>query len=195
MKKNTASGKLRIIGGKWRSRILPVVDLPGLRPTTDRIRETVFNWLQADLGGALCLDCFAGSGALGFEAASRGAASVVMLELQAKAARQLNENIQTLKADNIQTIQQNCLSWLSAVMPGNVKQQQFDVVFLDPPFESELLFQACELLESHAWLSEQACIYIEMDSKQTLPTLPENWQETKHKKAGHVAYYLFRRTV
>ena len=188
MKKNTASGKLRIIGGKWRSRILSVVDLPDLRPTTDRVRETLFNWLQYDIVGASCLDCFAGSGALGFEAASRGAANVVLLELQAKAANILRDNVKALQANNVDVFQQSATLRLSSAA-----NCQFDVVFLDPPFSSDLLAEVCVLLEQNAWLSEQAIIYIEIDSHQNLPDLPSAWKQQKQKKAGQVCYYLFHR--
>ncbi len=181
-------GKLRIIGGQWRRSLLPVVDLPGLRPTTDRVRETLFNWLQSDIAGARCLDLFAGTGALGFEAASRGAASVTMLELQKAAWQTLAQNIKSLNAQNIQLLKIDALSWLSAT-PDHV----FDVVFLDPPFDSLYLGQACEMLENQSYLSEHACIYLELNSKQALPTLPENWCVTKEKKAGQVRYCLVRR--
>jgi len=186
--KKSSTGKLRIIGGQWRSRSLPIVDLPGLRPTTDRVRETVFNWLQADMGGARCLDCFAGSGALGFEAASRGASHVLMLELQAKAAQVLNANVKTLQADNVHISQQDALNYLRAPLTD-----QFDVVFLDPPFESDLLAEACLLLEQQAWLSTHASIYIEMPAIQDLPPLPESWSLVKEKRAGRVGFYLLKR--
>ena len=181
-------GKLRIIGGKWRSRLLPVVDLPGLRPTTDRVRETLFNWLQNDIPGARCLDLFAGSGALGFEAASRGASSVILLESQAKAARTLQANINLLNAQSIKLISCDALKWLSA--PAT---EQFDIVFIDPPFDSDYLQSACQLLEAGEYLSEQSCIYLEMDRKQPLPELPDDWHVYREKKAGQVSYYLIRR--
>jgi len=185
-----SEGRLRIIGGQWRSRILPVVDLPGLRPTTDRVRETLFNWLQSDIPNARCLDLFAGSGALGFEAASRGAASVLMLEVQHKAAKTLAENILTLKADNIKLLQQDALSWLSEKL-----KDPFDIVFVDPPFDSDYLSSACQLLEDNGYLSDHASIYLEIGSKQSLPDLPQSWGLAREKKAGQVSYYLFRRNV
>ncbi len=188
-KKSSAASSLRIIGGKWRSRLLPVADLPGLRPTTSRVRETLFNWLQNDVPGARCLDCFAGSGALGFEAASRGAASVLMFETQHQAARILNDNIQALQADQVQLRQSDVLSGLNSA----AKTETFDVVFIDPPFASDYLLKTCELLETQQWLSEHACIYLEMNRKQDLPELPENWNLVKQKKAGQVSYYLLRR--
>jgi len=184
---SNASGKLRIIGGEWRSRQLPVLDLPGLRPTTDRVRETLFNWIQQDISRARCLDLFAGSGALGFEAASRGAAKVVMIELQAAAGRQLSSNINLLKADNIELHQANAIDWL-AQYQGNA----FDLVFLDPPFSSDLLGTAIHYLHQNKLLAADACIYIECDTKQALPELPEGWDIVRQKKAGQVSYYLVR---
>jgi 16S rRNA (guanine966-N2)-methyltransferase len=183
-------GKLRIIGGQWRSRILPVIEQPDLRPTPDRVRETLFNWLIADIASSHCLDLFAGSGALGFEAASRGAAEVVMLELQAAAYKVLQANAQTLQADNknnstnIKCIQQDALQWLQSC------GDKFDVVFLDPPYESDLLTESFRLLEQSGCLAVDAKIYIEHPSQKELPVLPENWQIIRGKKAGQVGYYL-----
>ncbi len=188
MKAKIGMGRLRIIGGQWRSRQLPVADLPGLRPTTDRVRETLFNWLQNDIPGARCVDLFAGSGALGFEAASRGCATVVMLEVQAQAAKLLADNIQTLAADNIELLRQDALQWIQQ-QPAEI----YDIVFIDPPFDSDLLQQACMLLEQQGCLSEHACIYLEADSQRGLPELPPNWHLVKSKKAGQVGYYLIRR--
>lgn len=195
-KPQKATGKLRIIGGEWRRRLLPVLDLPGLRPTTDRVRETLFNWLQQDIPGARCLDLFAGSGALGFEAASRGAASVTLLELQSGAYQMLLDNINTLAAaaagsaaaDALNVQQQDALEWLL-----NAAAQPYDVVFVDPPFAAKLLARSCELLEQRGWLAPEACIYLEMDSKQALPALPDCWKIVKQKKAGQVSYCLARR--
>lgn len=206
---NKIEGKLRIIGGRWRSRQLPVIDLPGLRPTADRVRETLFNWLQADIPGACCLDLFAGSGALGFEAASRGAAQVVMLELQAEAYKKLCDNKRVLQADNIQCLQRDALQWLSAAELSGDKLTQgalsvaagandwpcFDVVFLDPPYASQLLAQACVLLEQSHMLSDEAKIYIEHPAQQALPELPLNWQLMRGKTAGQVGYYMVQRNV
>ena len=177
-------GKLRIIGGHWRSRTLPVIDKQGLRPTPDRIRETLFNWLQTQIAGAHCLDLFAGSGALGFEAASRGASTVLMLENQPDACDVLKKNIQLLKADNVNLQQQDALSWLAR------SSQTYDVVFVDPPYNSDLLAQSCILLEQNNHLADTAYIYLESASNQDLPDLPQNWQIIRGKKAGQVGYYL-----
>ena len=191
-----SAGKLRIIGGEWRSRQLPIVDLPGLRPTTDRVRETLFNWLQNDIPGGRCLDLFAGSGALGFEAASRGAASVTMIELQNNAMQVLKSNKQLLganqaephnRANNIELIQQNALTWLA-----EYQDKPFDVVFLDPPFDSDYLGKAIELLGKQACLSANACVYLECAINQQLPELPAGWEISREKKAGQVRYFLVR---
>lgn len=179
-------GSLRIIGGDWRSRKLPVADVPGLRPTPDRVRETLFNWLQNDIAGARCLDVFAGSGALGFEAASRGAREVVMLEMDRLAAKVLADNIRLLQASNIRLQQTDAMQWL------NNKGEGFDIVFIDPPYSSELQAQTCRLLEQQHWLNDNAFIYLELSSQQALPELPQNWQILKGKKAGEVGYYLIQ---
>jgi len=178
------AGKLRIIGGRWRSRSLPVIDQQGLRPTPDRIRETLFNWLQAQIPGAHCLDLFAGSGALGFEAASRGAATVQMLEKQPDVCARLKKNIQLLQADNVHLQQQDALSWLAR------QDRAYDLVFVDPPYNSDLLAQSCVLLEQNNHLADTAYIYLESASNQDLPDLPQNWQIIRGKKAGQVGYYL-----
>jgi 16S rRNA (guanine966-N2)-methyltransferase len=180
-------GRLRIIGGQWRSRVLPVIDQPGLRPTPDRVRETLFNWLQGDIAGARCLDLFAGSGALGFEAASRGAAQVVLVENQPAACQLLQDNISTLGAGQIQLVRQEALRWLAQC------RQAFDVVFLDPPYGSGLLGETCALLERQHCLAAEALIYLELASEQGLPELPANWQIIRGKKAGQVGYHLIKR--
>ena len=186
MRRNSG-GRLRIIGGEWRSRVLPVLDQPGLRPTPDRVRETLFNWLQTIIPGARCLDLFAGSGALGFEAASRGAAQVIMVENQPAACRQLQDNVRTLKAERIQLVQQDAMQWLDRC------ELAFDVVFVDPPYDAELLAPVCNKLEQNPCLAEEAWIYLELGSDQALPALPPNWQIIRGKKAGQVGYHLAKR--
>ncbi len=181
------TGKLRIIGGSWRSRLLPVIEQEGLRPTTDRVRETLFNWLQGDIAGARCLDLFAGSGALGFEAASRGAAQVVMIEQSAAACGVLKKNVLTLQAQHIECYQADAMAWLKH------NQQAFDLVFIDPPYASHLLQSACYLLEETGALSDHALIYLEQASHEAQPELPPSWQMLKHKKAGQIGYYLAKR--
>lgn len=185
--KKPATGSIRIIAGKHRGRKLPVLSAEGLRPTTDRVKETVFNWLMPYLYDANCLDCFAGAGSLGFEALSRGAAHVNLIELNKAAAKQLLANKALLKADNIAVNNVDVLRFLNTQ-----KQQHFDLVFIDPPFRQNLVSQTCELLE-HGWLAKQALIYVETETDGDQP-IPNNWQLLKEKVAGQVAYRLYQRT-
>lgn len=171
--------------------MLPVVDLPGLRPTTDRVRETLFNWLQNEVPGAHCLDLFSGSGALGFEAASRGADSVTLLELQVPAVKILRQNIEALGAQNTVLVQADAISWLREARKQPVSDL-YDIVFIDPPFGSDLLDQVCQMLVAHPCLSSHATLYFEMNVKQALPELPENWHIIKNKKAGQVQFCLVK---
>lgn len=186
MKQTTANrNRVRIIGGDWRSRVLNFVDLPELRPTPDRVRETLFNWLQFSIVGTRCLDLFAGSGALGFEALSRGAATVTALETHATAIAALRDNASALGTSALTIIPQDALRWLA--QPAT---QQFDLVFLDPPFAAGLHAQCCELLQRQRWLAPGAQVYIEAgEDLQTLP-LPKGWQLTRDKRAGEVHYGL-----
>lgn len=191
MNKNPRStggaGQIRIIGGQWRGRKLPVPDSAGLRPTTDRVRETLFNWLAPVLPEARCLDCFAGSGALGLEALSRYAGSATLLELERPVAQQLTKNLQTLRASNGTVIQTNALNWLA--QPG----KPFDVVFIDPPFRQGLLEQTLQLLEQNHWLADQALIYVESEVENGAPPVPPEWDLYREKIAGQVAYRLYQR--
>lgn len=185
--KSKSANKLRIIGGRFRSRQVEFVDVEGLRPTPDRVRETLFNWLQPHLAQARCLDLFAGSGALAFEATSRGAESVLLVETNAKAAKQLTKNLDLLKAENTRVLNQTAQSLLSkpAVLA-------YDVVFIDPPYKANLWVEIAQLLTENNWLAENAMIYLESPSKQILPVLPESWQLKKDKTAGEVRYCLFQ---
>lgn len=180
--------KLRIIGGNWRSRQLNFVDAPGLRPTPARVKETLFNWLQFEIVGKQCLDLYAGSGALGFEAASRGAKSVVQVENNAQACRCLTDNAAMLSAPQIKVMQSDVLRYLAG------DAQAFDVVFLDPPFGQNLAVQTCHLLEKNAWLAKHAKIYIETERHFDFLGMPVNWRQLKSKAAGEVGYHLFERT-
>lgn len=159
MKKPThsGSGQIRIIGGQWRGRKLPVPDSPGLRPTTDRVRETLFNWLAPVMVDAHCLDCFAGSGALGLEALSRYAAQATLLEMDRAVSQQLQKNLATLKANNARVVNTNTLTFLS--QPGTPHH----VVFVDPPFRKGLLEETLQLLETQGWLADDALIYVESE--------------------------------
>ncbi len=184
------TGSCRIIGGKWRGRKIKFDDAEGLRPTTDRIRETVFNWLQAYIHQSRCLDVFAGSGVLGFEALSRGAQKVVFVELNSKTVATLKQNISMFGAANASIFHQDAVHWLQS-LPS---EQKFDLVFLDPPFHSDLLKKAAALLVSSGRLAEDAIIYVE-HSTDTDIEVPENWVCLKQKTAGQVAYKLFENRV
>ncbi len=152
----------------------------GLRPTPDRVRETLFNWLAPVLPGARCLDLFAGSGALGIEALSRGAAEVVFVERQPLAVRALRENLARLKAENAQVDLAEALAWLR--QPG----RPFEIALLDPPFGQGLLEPACAALEAGGWLAETAWIYLEAEADQPAPPLPAHWTPYREKTAGAV---------
>lgn len=181
-------GTCRIIGGQWRGRKIRFDDAEGLRPTTDRIRETVFNWLQPYLYQRHCLDCFAGSGILGYEALSRGAADVLFIERNRKTVASLRDNIRLLDTDRAEVLQADTLDWLASVNAG----RYFDLVFLDPPFHSGLLAKTCAVLDSSACLADNAVIYIEHADKETVE-LPDNWICFKQKASGQVSYQLFEK--
>lgn len=181
------TNKLRIIGGEWRSRQIVFDDAPGLRPTPARVRETLFNWLQADVENSRCLDLYSGSGALGFEAASRGAKRVVQVESNAKACQKLKDNIATLRAKQIEVLSQDVGRYLQG------SAENFDLVFLDPPFGRDLATATCRQLEQQGWLAAYAKIYVEVERNLTLVDMPANWRLLKDKAAGEVGYYLFQR--
>lgn len=185
--KKAKSGSIRIIAGKHRGRKLPVLMAEGLRPTTDRVKETLFNWLMPYIHGSNCLDCFAGAGSLGFEALSRGATKVNLIELNKNAANQLVANKQLLKSNDIAVSNANVLEFLKT--PSNEK---FDIVFIDPPFRQNLTAQTSELLEQ-SWLADDALIYVEMEVEGD-QSVPINWQLLKEKIAGQVAYRLYQRS-
>lgn len=184
-----AKGEVRIIAGLWRGRKLPVLNAEGLRPTGDRVKETLFNWLMPYIHGAECLDGFAGSGSLGFEALSRQAKKVTFLELDKTVANQLKKNLQTLKcsAEQAQVIHQSSLDFLKQAQ----NQPHFDVVFLDPPFHFGLAEQAIQLLDENHWLRPNALIYVETEKDKPLAT-PENWTLLKEKTTGMVSYRLYQ---
>lgn len=175
---------LRIIGGKWRGRKLAFPEVEGLRPTGDRIRETLFNWLAPDIVGARCLDLFAGSGALGLEALSRGAASLTLVEASAPAAQRLREHLGTLGADNARVVQGDALrqAWPAG--------EQWDLVFIDPPFAADLWQPTLERLAAQALLAPGAAIYVESPPQGAYRT-PEHWQLHREKTAGNVCYRLY----
>jgi 16S rRNA (guanine966-N2)-methyltransferase len=177
-------GKVRIIGGEWRGRRIPVADVPDLRPTPDRVRETLFNWLQATIPGSRCLDLFAGTGALGFEAASRGAADVVMLEKDRRAAETLRQSAELLHANQVEITETDALQWLEHATP-----KPFDIVFLDPPFQAGLWTAIVAKLAARPWLASNAVVYVEAPAKQGIE-LPPGWDIMKQSRAGQVEFAL-----
>ncbi|GAB7528116.1 16S rRNA (guanine(966)-N(2))-methyltransferase RsmD [Pseudomonas sp. 3A(2025)] len=188
-KTHNGQGQLRIIGGEWGSRRLSFPDAPGLRPTPDRVRETLFNWLAPSIAGAKVLDVFTGSGALYFEALSRGAKSGLALDNNQAAIASLRQNLELLKCANGQVLHSDALRHLETA-----PAEAFDVVFLDPPFHQGLLSNACALLESRGWLSEHAWIYTESETPPSTTGLPGNWRLHREKKAGQVYYGLWQRS-
>lgn len=181
-------GQLRIIGGEWGSRKLTFPDAPGLRPTPDRVRETLFNWLAPYIAGARVLDVFTGSGALYFEALSRGASMGLALDSNATAIASLRQNLTALNCTTGQVSQTDALRHLETA-----EASPFDVVFLDPPFHQDLLPATCALLEERHWLAEHAWIYTESETAPSTLQLPGNWRLHREKKAGQVHYALWER--
>jgi len=175
---------LRIIGGQWRGRKIQFPPVEGVRPTPDRIRETLFNWLAPRIPGARCLDLFAGSGALGLEALSRGASRAVMVERDRRVADYLRDTGHTLAAEGLEVVQADALAYLGGA------PQPFDVVFLDPPFRRKLLAPCLEALAREGWLAPEARVYIEVEKELAELPLPEGWRLLKRKEAGQVAYHL-----
>ncbi|HXY97541.1 MAG TPA: 16S rRNA (guanine(966)-N(2))-methyltransferase RsmD [Steroidobacteraceae bacterium] len=178
---------LRIIGGTWRGRRLRFPAAALIRPTPDRVRETLFNWLGARIVGARCLDLFAGSGALGLEALSRGAAHVTFIEREPEAARALRATLAEWGAQGAEVERGDALAFLAH------QPQPFDIAFLDPPFASGLLEEAAVLLEGNGWLRDAALIYVECGAREGLPPLPARWVSLKAKRAGEVGYHLYAR--
>jgi 16S rRNA (guanine966-N2)-methyltransferase len=183
MTSRQTANQVRIIAGTWRGRRLSFAPVPGLRPTPDRVRETLFNWLAPVIRGARCLDLYAGSGALGLEAASRGAAEVVLVDNDRQVVAALGRQLETLGAHQVRVVQAEVLEWLSG--PSST----FDIVFLDPPFRRGMLHPCIQQLAGRGWLSDQARVYIEAE-KGLVPELPENWELLRSKAAGQVGYHL-----
>lgn len=176
-----ANNTVRISAGEWRSRLLKFPDVDGLRPTPDRVRQTVFNWLGQELHGLSCLDLFAGTGVMGFEALSRGAKLSVLVEKSRTAYQALVDNKSALKATNAQVLNIDALQFLKQ------NQQKFDVIFLDPPYNQGLLDQVLPLIKTA--LSEDGLIYVEAEFALTDSA---DWQVYKHGKAGNVFYHLLK---
>lgn len=183
--KGRSPGYLRIIGGRWRGRKLPVPDVDGLRPTPDRVRETLFNWLANDCPGASVLDCFAGTGALGFEALSRGAARLTLIESEKRAFSNLQKQADRLQADSVKVMRGNALELIPQL------DQKFHLVFIDPPYAlATLREQVMLLLEQHQRLHQGAKIYFEWPQGEAVDLESSHLTGLKQKKAGQVNYAI-----
>ena len=188
MKRTTKTGQLRIIGGQWRGRKLAFSPEPGLRPTTDRVRETLFNWLAPVVHGARCVDLYAGSGALGLEALSRGAAFCDFVDSSRAALEQITAHLAALDA----TGRAGCHRETAAsFLQRDVAQQPWDIAFIDPPFGANLIEPTCALLAQRNLLSAAALVYIESGAGEPTATLPTDWSLHREKTAGGVVYRLF----
>jgi 16S rRNA (guanine966-N2)-methyltransferase len=186
------AGQVRIIAGNWRGRRIHFPPVAGLRPTGDRVRETLFNWLSPGLSGARCLDLFAGSGALGFEAASRNAASVVMIERDRRVCAALTRNCLDLSASNVQVINSDALSWLSA---NQTEIKNFDILFVDPPFKSIVLNKALDALATQSLLTSGTSIYVECASDRKIdPLRYPDWNLFRQREFGRVSARLYRQS-
>ncbi len=175
---------MRIIGGKWKRRRLKVADARGLRPTPDRVRETLFSWLGPAVENSRCLDLFAGTGALGFEAASRGAKHVVMVEQDPIAVSALRDACAVLEAKEIEVIQADALQWLGSGETG------FDILFLDPPFGRFEVSELCSRIDQSGRLNPLGLVYLETGAGDPAPVLPAGWRLLKSQRAGQVRYHL-----
>jgi len=206
MKKNVGSGRnrkasgqqgvgeIRLIGGDFRGRKLPVCLAEGLRPTSDRVRETVFNWLQFDMAGAVCLDVFAGSGALGLEALSRGAAWVTLIEKNPKVAAQLRQNLHRLKVDasRATVIEGEACEQLALLAQSSLSP--FHGIFLDPPFQKGLMQPVLDLIFRENLIHPQGWLYLEQEKSLPWPQFPKGWQPVREKATVQVKYGLFAQT-
>jgi 16S rRNA (guanine966-N2)-methyltransferase len=179
-----APNRLRIIGGRWRGSRIVFPPLAAIRPSPDRVRETLFNWLQQPVVGARCLDLFAGSGALGLEALSRGAAHVTFVDREPQIGRHLSQTLERLGSRDATVVVEDAQRFL--LRPP----QPCDIVFLDPPFDSEILEQIAGRLQ--AWLAPGAYIYVECPADRSLAMLPAHWRVQRTKRAGQVGYHLLR---
>jgi 16S rRNA (guanine966-N2)-methyltransferase len=198
MSRGEGRQRVRIIGGEHRGRVLHFSDRRDLRPTADRVRETLFNWLQPEIPGARVLDLFAGSGALGFESLSRGASRVVMIDQSSAVVSDLRRNADRLKTgDRLETLQGDALAWLETVPTS-----EFDIVFVDPPFALDLVDAVLRRLAARSWLAPNAAIYTEQavaGKKAKKPVMssevPESWRLDREKVAGDVCFRLFRKSA
>ena len=178
---------LRIIGGEWRGRKIHFPPVAAIRPTPDRVRETVFNWLQSAVAGRRCLDLYAGSGALGLEALSRGAREVVFVDLEPAVSRHLVATLQRLGCDRGRVIRSDARGFLAGT------GEPFDIIFLDPPFGESVLADVCRRVEAGGWLASGGHVYLEAPASAGPPELPDRWSLLKSKRAGEVGYHLAQR--
>jgi 16S rRNA (guanine966-N2)-methyltransferase len=178
---------LRIIGGTWRGRKIHFPRVDAIRPTPDRVRETLFNWLQQDTPGARCLDLYAGSGALGLEALSRGAAQVVFVDAEPAVTRHLSQVLAEFGCDRGQVVTADATRYLRGT------PEPFDIVFVDPPYADRALAGACRLLEESGWLRPGGLAYLEEPASAGAPELSAGWKLLRSKRAGEVGYHLARR--
>ena len=176
--------ELRIIGGEWRSRRVQFPPMPQLRPSPDRVRETLFNWLAPIIEGARCLDLFAGSGALAFEAASRGAAAVVLVDRDPRVCAALVANAAKLGGERLEVVCDDAFAYLARA------PDRFDIAFVDPPFGEGLLVRACTALAASGRLAPGARVYLECEAQAGPPELPPGWTLARSRRAGRVGYYL-----
>jgi 16S rRNA (guanine966-N2)-methyltransferase len=182
-------GQIRIIGGQWRGRKLQFTATTGLRPTPDRVRETLFNWLAPDIASARCLDLFAGSGALGLEALSRGADHCTFIDAAASSVEDIGQQLDKLECQQAELVKMDGLHWLQQAMPGS-----YDIVFLDPPFGKSLLTPSCTLLAQRGLLKPGARVYLEAAVGEEQALVPASWTLRGDKRAGEVCYRLFVHT-
>ena len=187
MSKSVKNNSVRIIAGNWRGRRLPVADVPGLRPSGDRCRETLFNWLQPWIAASDCADLFAGTGALGFEAASRGAASVLMVEKHPRAQEVLRQDIDQLQAVQVKLHAGGAMSMIEGIKPDS-----FDIVFVDPPFDSNLQGLVLERLDKIGCVRRGGFVYVESPAMKPVSP-PSGWRVWRDQQLGEVRMQLFRR--
>ena len=184
---NSSTGSIRIIGGSHRGRKLPVLNAEGLRPTTDRMKETLFNWLMLDVRGATCLDCFAGAGSLGFEALSRGATMVTFMELDKQAAKQLLANASFLRY----TPQEACIMRGNTLALLSKQSAAADIIFIDPPFNQQLVQPCIDIIETQKLSKTGTKVYIEKEVNDNSVQIPANWRQLKDKSTQQVSARLY----
>lgn len=186
--------QVRIIAGQWRGRKISFPEKLSLRPTPDRVKETLFNWLAPFIVGARCLELFAGSAALSFESLSRHARMAIAIEMDMETVAAIKKNAEILQTTKLQdsafqVIQENCMVWLKSTMPS----EPFDIIFIDPPYADNAIIDCLHLLNMPGWLSEKAWVYFETDDPKIKDQLPIGWNIVKEKQAGQVYFYLISR--